>query len=89
VPVELALVTRVPVPTVDVELSGGPDVQILEPPSPVQLEKVQAGTLQTVRLKALAAKAGTATVTVTVSLRQPTGPESRTFQFPIVVAPAG
>jgi hypothetical protein len=85
VDVELALVTQVAVPTVRVEVKGAADVQLVEPASPVSLEKVQAGTLHTIPVRAVPARDGTTTLTVAVTLQQPTGPESRTFQLPLVV----
>jgi hypothetical protein len=85
VAVELALVTQVPVPTMNVDVTAEPEVRIVEPTASVQLEKVQAGTLQTVKVQAVPTRAGTSTVTVAVHLHQPTGSESRTFQLPIVV----
>lgn len=87
---ELILVTQVAVPTVRVEVSGGPDLRLVAPAEPVTFEKVQAGTVHTIPVQAIPAMNGTTTVTVAVTLQQPTGPESRTFQLPLVVgAPAG
>jgi hypothetical protein len=92
VDVELALITQVAVPTVRVDVRGAADVQVVDPAATVSLEKVQAGTLHTIPVRAVPARDGTTTLTVAVTLQQPTGPESRTFQLPIVVgrqAPAG
>jgi hypothetical protein len=85
VDVELALVTQVAVPTVRVDVQGAADVQVVEPATSVSLDKVQAGTLHTIPVRAVPARDGTTTLTVAVTLQQPTGPESRTFQLPIVV----
>lgn len=92
VDVELALVTQVAVPTVRIDVQGGADVQVVEPATTVSLDKVQAGTLHTIPVRAVPSRDGTTTLTVAVTLQQPTGPESRTFQLPFVVGatpPAG
>lgn len=88
VDVELALVTQVAVPTVRVDVQGAADVQVVEPATTVSLDKVQAGTLHTIPVRAVPSRDGTTTLTVGVTLQQPTGSESRTFQLPIVVGRA-
>jgi hypothetical protein len=88
--VEVDVIPQSTAPTVRVEVRTDPELQLHSPLEVVEFEKVQAGTLHTVKVAATPTRAGTSTVTVVVTLEQPTGPESRSFQFPVVVpgAPA-
>jgi hypothetical protein len=82
--VELIVLTQVAVPTVRVEVRSEGDLNVVEPAAPVALDKVQAGTVHSIKVQVVPARAGTSTLTVAVTLEQPTGPEQRTFQLPIV-----
>jgi hypothetical protein len=86
--VELAVLPKVTVPTLRVAVRGDGDVEVAEPAQVVTLEKVQSGTLHTVPVSAIPQRAGATTLTVAVTLVQPTGEESRTFQLPLLVRAA-
>ena len=87
--VSVAVLPAAPAPVLRIEFRGGPGLSIVKPEAPVSIEKVQAGTLESLTVTATAATAGTRVLGVTVTLELPTGTESRNFAFPVVVGPAG
>ncbi len=86
---DVAVLPTVPAPVLRVEVTGDDGLTVTEPDGPVSFEKVQAGTVSRVQVKASSAVAGTRVVHVTATLELPTGAETRSFAFPVVVgAPA-
>jgi hypothetical protein len=84
--VDIAVLPEAPAPVLRVEVTGGEGVNILDPEGAVTFEKVQAGTVQRLKVRASTATAGTRLVEVRATLELPAGPEARAFAFPIVVA---
>jgi hypothetical protein len=84
--VSVAVLPAAPAPVLHIEVHGGEGLSIAEPAGPVSIEKVQAGTLERLTVRATAAKPGTRVLGVTVTLELPTGTESRDFAFPLIVA---
>lgn len=89
VAIELAVLPQAAVPTLRVELVAPAELKIVDPAGPVTFDKVQAGTIETVRVQAVAERTGTTTLRAIVTLEQPTGQERRVFELPVVVPPPG
>ena len=83
--VSIAVLPAAPAPVLHIEVRGSEGLTIVAPEGPVSVEKVQAGTLERVAVRALAAKPGTRVLGVTVTLELPTGTEARDFAFPLIV----
>jgi hypothetical protein len=83
--VEVAVLPAAPAPVLRLEVTGGEGLSILDPDGPVSFEKVQAGSVSRLHVKASAAAVGTRLVQVRATLELPDGPESRTFAFPVVI----
>jgi hypothetical protein len=87
--VEVAVLPEAPAPVLRLEVTGGEGLTILEPDGSVGFEKVQAGSVSHLHVRASSAAAGTRLVQVRATLELPGGPESRVFAFPVVIgAPA-
>jgi len=86
--IEVAVLPAAPAPVLRLEVTGGEGLSILDPDSPVSFEKVQAGSVSRLHVKASAAAVGTRLVQVRATLELPDGPESRTFAFPVVIGAA-
>jgi hypothetical protein len=84
--VEVAVLPAAPAPVLRLEVTGGEGLSILDPDGPVNFEKVQAGSVSRLHVKASAAAVGTRLVQVRATLELPDGPETRTFAFPVVIA---
>ncbi|MBS0394454.1 MAG: hypothetical protein JSR54_07480 [Proteobacteria bacterium] len=82
---DVAVLPTAPAPVLRVEVSGDDGLTVTEPDGPVSFEKVQAGTVSRVQVKASSATAGTRVVHVTATLELPAGAETRSFAFPVVV----
>ena len=82
---EVAVLPQAPSPVLRIEVRGGEGLAISEPSGPVQLEKVQAGTVQRLKVVATSTGTGTRVIGVTATLELPTGPEGREYAFPVVV----
>jgi hypothetical protein len=90
VDVDVAVLPQVAVPTVRVDVRPGDDgVRIVDPTAQVTFDKVQAGTIEKLRVQAVPERPGTTTLKLVVTLEQPTGQENRTFELPIVVPSPG
>jgi hypothetical protein len=77
------------IPSVKIEVSGAEGLTVLEPTTPVALDKLAAGTVRHLELKATADGTGLKIVNVTVTAEIPGGAQSRTFSYPLLVrAPA-
>ncbi len=87
--VNVAVLPAAPTPVLHIDVRGGEGLTIVTPEGAVSIEKVQAGTLERLAVKALAAAPGTRVIGITVTLELPTGTESRDFAFPVVVGAAG
>ena len=74
-------------PLLRLEVSGSEGLQILDPLSAVVQEKVQAGVLIRLRVRASAAVGGTHVVELRTRLELPSGAESRVYAVPVVVGP--
>jgi hypothetical protein len=86
--VDVAVLPEATTPLLHVVVDGGSDLTVLAPDSPVAIEKVQAGTVEHLAVRATAAGAGTRVLTVKVTFDFPTGAESREFAFPLIVGAA-
>jgi hypothetical protein len=84
--VRVAVLPQALAPVLRIEVDASEGLVVAEPDGPLSREKVQAGTLEEVTVRATAATAGTRILTVKVTLELPSGPESRAFAFPVVVA---
>ena len=82
----VALLPTAAIPTVTVQFTTEPDLQVVDPQAPVSLENLAAGTLRTIEITAQSAEPGTRVVNVTVTAQFPTGPLTRVFAFPVIVA---
>jgi len=74
-----------PAPVLRLEVTGGEALSIIDPDGPVAFEKIQAGTVTRLKVRASSATAGTRLVVVRATLDLPGGPESRVFAFPVVI----
>ncbi len=83
--IDVAALPAAPAPVLRLEVTGGAGLTILEPDGFVAFEKVQAGSLTRLKIRASAATAGTRLVQVRATMELPGGPESRVFAFPVVV----
>ena len=87
--IDVAVLPGAPAPVLRLEVTGGEGLAILDPDGFVSFEKVQAGTVTRLKIRASSATAGTRLVQVRATLELPGGPESRVFAFPVVIgAPA-
>jgi hypothetical protein len=84
--VQVAVLPQALAPVLHIEVDASDGLVITEPDGTLTREKVEAGTLERVTVMASSATAGTRILTVKVTLELPTGAESRTFAFPLVVA---
>ena len=82
---EVAVLPRGPVPLLQVDVSSSEGLTILEPAGQVRREKVQAGSLVHVHVRASAASTGTYIVQVRTTLELMDGSNADEFAFPIVV----
>ncbi len=93
--VDVAVLPEAPAPVLHVEVTGGDGLTIQEPDGFFTFEKVQAGSVTHLKIRANSAAAGTRLVQIRATLELPEGPESKVFAFPVVIggpapaAPAG
>ena len=87
--IEVAVLPGAPAPVLRLEVTGGDGLTIVEPDGFVAVEKVQAGSVTRLRIRASSAAAGTRLVQVRATLELPSGPESRVFAFPVVIGGPG
>jgi hypothetical protein len=83
--VDVAVLPAAPAPVLRLEVTGGEGLTIVEPDGFVAFEKVQAGSVTRLKIRASSAAAGTRLVQVRATLELPGGPESRIFAFPVVI----
>jgi hypothetical protein len=87
--IDVAVLPEAPAPVMRLEVTGGEGLSILEPDGSVAFEKIQAGSVTHLMVRASSATAGTRLVAVRATLELPGGPEARIFAFPVVIgAPA-
>jgi hypothetical protein len=86
--VRVAVLPQALAPVLRIEIEPSEGLAVTEPEGPLAREKVGAGTLERVTVKASSATPGTRILTVKVTLELPTGAESRAFAFPLVVRAA-
>lgn len=86
--VSVAVLPGAPAPVLHIEVRASEGLIVVAPDGPVSIEKVQAGTLERLTVKASSAKSGTRVLTVKVTLELPSGAESRDFAFPLLVGAA-
>ena len=84
--VQVAVLPSAAIPTLRVDVTSDADLQIVEPTASVALEKVAAGTAQTVEITAQSSEPGARVINVTVTAELPTGPLARAFAYPVIVA---
>jgi hypothetical protein len=84
-PLEVAVLPDAPAPVLRVEVTGGDGLTIVEPDAAVSFEKVQAGSVNHIHVRASSSAAGTRLVQVRATLELPDGPETRSFAFPVVI----
>ena len=84
----IAILPHAASPLVRVELTGSEGLKLLDPVTAQSLERVQAGAVLRVPVTAQASAVGTQVIDVGVTLELPTGPESRAFAIPVIVAGA-
>lgn len=85
---DVAVLPEAPAPVLRLEVSGGEGLAIIDPDGSVAFEKIQAGTVTRLKVRASSATAGTHLIQVRATLELPGGPESRVFAFPVVVGGA-
>jgi len=83
--IDVAVLPDAPAPVLRLEVTGGEALSIIDPDGPVAFEKIQAGTVTRLKVRASSATAGTRLVVVRATLDLPGGPESRVFAFPVVI----
>jgi hypothetical protein len=83
--IEVAVLPDAPAPVLRVEVTGGDGLTIVDPAAGVSFEKVQAGSVAHVHVRATSPAAGTRLVEVRATLELPDGPETRSFAFPVIV----
>jgi hypothetical protein len=81
----VAVLPTAAAPSLRVEVRGSDGLVIQDPASPVIFQKVQAGSVVRVPVKASSAEAGSRVVMVKVILDLPAGAEERGFAFPVIV----
>lgn len=86
--VSVAVLPEAPAPVLHIEVRASDGLVVVAPAGPVSIEKVQAGTLERLTVKASSAKPGTRVLSVTVTLELPSGAQSRDFAFPVLVGAA-
>ena len=86
--IDVAALPSAPAPVLRLEVTGGEGLSIIEPDGFVAYEKVQAGSVTHLKIRASSAAAGTRLVQVRATLDLPGGPESRVFAFPVVIGVA-
>jgi hypothetical protein len=86
--IDVAALPAAPAPVLRLEVTGGEGLTIIEPDGFVAYEKVQAGTVTHLKIRASSATAGTRLVQVRATMDMPGGPESRVFAFPVVIGVA-
>jgi hypothetical protein len=84
--VEIAVLPQASAPVLHIDLQPGDGLSIESMNGALAVEKVQAGSLARLVVRAVAARPGTRVLGVKVTLEQPTGAETREFAFPVVVA---
>jgi hypothetical protein len=87
--VDVAVLPGAPAPVLRLEVSGGEGLTIVEPDGFVAFEKVQAGSVVRLKVRANSTAAGTRLVQVHATLELPGGPESRLFAFPVLIGGPG
>jgi hypothetical protein len=87
--VEIAVLPQAPSPVLHIDLQPGDGIAVQSMDGALSVEKVQAGSLARVVVRAVAATPGTRIFGVKVTLEEPTGAETREFAFPVVVGVAG
>ena len=87
--IEVAVLPQAPAPVLRIEVRPGEGLVVADPTGPVVLEKIQAGTVQRLSIKASSAGSGTRVIGVAVTVELPGGAEGREYDFPIVIAAAG
>jgi hypothetical protein len=83
--IDVAVLPEAPAPVMRLEVTGGEGLSILDPDGSVAFEKIQAGSVTHLKVRASSATAGTRLVAVRATLELPGGPEARIFAFPVVV----
>ena len=83
--VAVAVLPTAASPSLRVTVTGSDGLVIIDPVAPVLIEKVQAGSVVRVVVKASSVEAGSRVVMVKVTLDLPAGPEQRGFAFPVIV----
>ena len=85
---DLAVLPQAASPLLRVELRASEGLTVIDPVATQSLEHVQAGAVLHVPVTLQATTTGTHVLDVGVTLELPTGPESRTFAVPVIVASA-
>ena len=83
---DIAVLPQAASPLVRVELAASEGLKLLDPVTAQSLERVPAGAVLRVPVTAQASVPGTQVIDVAVTLELPTGPESRAFAIPVIVA---
>jgi hypothetical protein len=84
---DVAVLPQAPAPVLRIDVRGSEGLSVTEPAGSVQLEKVEAGTVQRFKVIASSVAPGTRVVSVKATLELPTGAEAREYAYPIVVGP--
>ncbi len=86
--VRVAVMPEAPAPLLRVDVSSAEGLVVLSPDSQTTHEKVTAGSVVPLEIRAQSAEAGSRVLYVKATLELPDGPQVRTFAFPILVGPA-
>src|SRR5262249_34225959 len=86
--IEVAVMPQATAPLVHVEVMPGEGLTVQAPDAAVSFEKVQAGSLERILVKANSAAARTRVLGIKVTLELPTGAGSREFAFPVIIGAA-
>jgi hypothetical protein len=87
--ISVAVLPGAPTPVLHIEVRASEGLIVVAPDGPVSIEKVQAGTLERLAVKASSARTGTRVLSVKVTLELPSGAQSRDFAFPLLIGTAG
>jgi len=86
--VQVAILPAAPAPLLRLDVTAAEGLSILSPDSQLTREKVTAGSVVPLEIRAESTDAGSRVLYVKATLELPDGPQARTFAFPILVAPA-
>jgi hypothetical protein len=85
--VQVAILPGAPAPLLRLDVTAAEGLSILSPDGQLTREKVTAGSVVPLEIRAESTDAGSRVLYIKATLELPDGPQARTFAFPILVAP--